>query len=167
MSDKKISIEKEFKEIVSICLDALDVEKKAPFIVETMDLDVNIMVDNDTLIPVLLLYIDYMTQTLFEEKYIDKQTIFKTNQSLFYVKWDNKSSGENFYLQTHIKILLIYEFLKRFKTNKNKINLTLLVSDWRDAIENNFQDNEHVFIEKMKDKLSDQLFHDLILVNKK
>lgn len=131
---------KEISELSKMVLKSLDVNFDNAFKVETMPAPVGILLESDTLIPVIALYCNHMGNILFNDSKIYTQRLYQTQQSLFYIKMEDDKKIENF-VASHIKILLIKRFFESMIDKNNEIDLSKLVNSWRNVFESRDSDS--------------------------
>jgi hypothetical protein len=125
---------REISEMSKIVLSSLKVDFEDGFKVEGMPAPMNILLENDTLVPVIALYCNHVGNLLFNDSKIYTQKIYQTQQSLFYIKMEDKKIDENF-VASHIKIILIKKFFDSIVNKNSQIDLTKLVNLWRMVFE--------------------------------
>jgi hypothetical protein len=130
---------KEIAELSKIVLDSMDINNEEAFKVETMPAPLNILLESDTMVPVIALYCNHMGKILFNDENIYSQRLYQTPDSLFYIKMENNKSSENF-VATHIKILLIKKFFSSLVDKNREFDLTKLVNTWREVLTNKSKD---------------------------
>lgn len=125
---------KEISEMSKMVLKSLNVNEDNSFKVETLPAPLSILLESDTLVPVIALYCNHMGKILFDDSKIYSQRLYHTQQSLFYIKMDDKKSEENF-TPSHIKILLIKKFFESIVDKNNEVDLTRIVNSWREVFD--------------------------------
>lgn len=125
---------KEISELSKLVLKSLGVNEDNSFKVETMPAPLSILLEADTLVPVIALYCNHMGKILFNDSKIYTQRIYQTQQSLFYIKMDDKKTEENF-TASHMKLLLIKKFFESLVNEEKEVDLTRLVNSWREVFD--------------------------------
>lgn len=145
----------ELKELIKVVLNSYELnEDDEIFMVEGLSVNLDVMLEEDTLLPVIMLYSNHMINILFNEnKNIYNNKIFKTQNSLFYVKIDLKESYvDEDITPNHIKILIIDSFFKSIIKKDKKIELSYLIEQWRKILEKK-EENEKITINQDKESL--------------
>lgn len=124
---------KEIREMVKLTLKNMDIDEKDCFFVEGINVDLDIITEEDTLLPVIALYCNHMSNVLFKNTIpLYSQKIYKTRESLFFVKMDTQKNTENDLSTRHMKLLLIGNFFKSLiKKENNQVELSYLIEKWR------------------------------------
>lgn len=138
----------ELRELIKIVLKSYDMDEEDEiFMVEGLTVNLDVMLEEDTLLPVIMLYSNHMINVLFNEnKNVYNNKIFKTQNSLFYVKVDIKNEEKNENITpNHIKLLIIDNFFKSIIKKNKKIELSYLIENWRKILDNK-KENEKITI---------------------
>lgn len=120
------------KELIGVVLGSMDITNEKTFIVEGIPIANHVMLEEDTMLPVVVLYCEYMNKVLFKsEEKLFNINVLKTEASLFFVRLDTNSDNTISDTPLHIKTLLISDFFSRVVRPDNQTELSILIDKWR------------------------------------